>query len=178
MRLAVIATAHTQTSVELTLQDLFLVTLVICFIPAPFKNTSIEYFQSLGYEVIIYTQANLKDIIAEYGEIGIVIYNTTKQKSMIESAWTDLGSKVIIVDEKANRSFQSSLIINPLYASQYLDYVVPSNCSIYSGHRYSLIREEFSSKQPIEIRKNVTDIYIELGEIQSNRVTRESDYQL
>lgn len=69
-----------------------------------------------------------------------------------------IGSKIMVIDDLAEKSHDANLLLNPNLGCLESDYInlVPSNCQILAGPRYALIRPEFATLRHASLQRRRT----------------------
>jgi UDP-2,4-diacetamido-2,4,6-trideoxy-beta-L-altropyranose hydrolase len=89
-------------------------------------------------------------------------------------------TKIMVIDDLANRSFDCDLLLNQNIASRRRDYKgkVSSNCQLMLGCRYAMLRDEFSEAREKSLNKRkqtklVKNILVSMGGGDVDNITYE-----
>lgn len=73
----------------------------------------------------------------------------------VEQAWRSVGSKVLVIDDLADRRHDCDLLLDQTLGRDEADYwpLVPSECQLLLGTEFALLRPEFAWRRPAALRR-------------------------
>jgi UDP-2,4-diacetamido-2,4,6-trideoxy-beta-L-altropyranose hydrolase len=116
--------------------------------------------------------------IQEFDNIDLLIVDHYQLDSTWEIALSPCCTKLLVIDDLANRTHQCDFLLDQTLNRKHQDYLLLINpeCHLLLGQKYMLLREEFSSVQQVAIEKrksfsDINHILISLGGIDLNNDT-------
>ena len=102
--------------------------------------------------------------------LSAIVFDSYAIDSHLEIQFRPKASKIIVIDDLANRSHDCDLVIDSNWGRSTADYfnLVPGHAQILCGPNYSLLRPEFAAMRPASLSQRargsaVTRILISLG---------------
>lgn len=129
-------------------------------------------FIGITYETL-YEELKIVNNIIKENEIDIFI---TDSYYIDEYYLREIKPKpklLVSIDDNGICKYPSDIVINGnLYATDIIYNKVDQNIKLLLGSKYTILREEFANKKPIEIKQNVNKILVTMGGSDINNFTK------